>query len=355
MEEASPSGTKRHSRFWLYTPFVLLLAIAVAWSAAWFVIRNRAAEALDGWLAAEARSGRQWSCPDRSIGGYPFRIEVVCPSLSLKQGAVSASFGRVESVAQVYQPRLVITEVDGPLNLTDGTVTVQASWDLLQTSVHAGQTGLQRLSLVARSPKVSVTGLAQGAIATSGQHLELHLRPNPSRTAEKAYDAAVSVKQVGIPALDALVGGAEPTDLDADVTLTQTAGITGRPLVEELERWRSAGGKLDILMFSAAKGPRRMEAKGDVRIDEQHRPAGQLNVAAAGLDGLLGTITGNRTGNRTGGALLGALLGQGPRSTAGQQGNAKPSLAPLPPLRFENGFLSLGPFVIPNVKLQPLY
>ena len=115
MDEAAPAGTARYSRFWLYTPFVLLLLIAVAWSAAWFVIRSRASEAVDAWFATEARAGRQWTCQDRSIGGYPFRIELICNSLSLKQGAVTASLGRVESVAQVYQPRFIITEIEGPL------------------------------------------------------------------------------------------------------------------------------------------------------------------------------------------------------------------------------------------------
>lgn len=350
MEEAVPVGNVRRSRFWLYTPFAVLLLVAVAWSAAWFVIRNRATEALDSWLKAEARSGREWTCQDRQIGGYPFRIEVICSVLNLKQGAVNASFGRTEAIAQVYQPRLVVTEIEGPLRLTDGTVTVQGTWNLLQASVHASQTGLQRLSLVADAPSVTVTGLAPQEIATSGKRLELHVRPNPSRVAERAFDAAASIKEARLPVLDGLVGGAEPTNIDSDITVTQAEGFRGRPIIQELERWRNAGGKLDILMLSLAKGPRRMEAKGDLRLDETHRPTGQLNVAAAGLDGLLG----NLTGNRTGGALLGVLLGQGPRS-AGAQGNGGPPLMPLPPLRLDNGFLAMGPFVIPNFRFKPLY
>jgi hypothetical protein len=345
MDEAAPAGNVRYSRFWLYTPFVLLLLVAVAWSAAWFVIRNRASEALDRGLVAEARAGRQWDCQDRRIGGYPFRIDVVCNSLNLKQGAVTASLGRVEAVAQVYQPRFVITEIDGPLRVTDGTVTVQGNWDLLQTSFHASPSGLQRLSLVAEAPNVTVTGLGAGDIITSGKHLELHVRPNPSRAQEKAYDAALSVKQARIPMLDNLIGGNELTDVNADVTATQVEGFRGRPIVEEIERWREADGKLDILMLSLAKGARRVEAKGELRLDELHRPAGQLNVSAAGLDGLLSSVMGRRNG-----ALLGALLGQG-----GGNANAKPALAPLPPVRLDNGRLSLGPFMIPNIELQPVY
>ncbi|MEZ0169202.1 DUF2125 domain-containing protein [Microvirga sp. TS319] len=349
MAEAITAESGRRSRFWLYTPLILLLLVAAAWSVAWFVIRNRTAEMLDTWIMSEKRIGRHWTCTDRTIAGYPFRIEIVCGALSLKQGAVTASFGRTEAIAQVYQPRLVIAEVAGPLHVSDGQVTVQGRWDLLQASIHASQTGLQRLSIAANAPKVTVTGLLPQEIATSGQHLELHLRPNPSRASEKAYDAALSVKQASIPQLDALIGGTELTDLNADVTATQTADFQGRPLAQELERWRGAGGVLDVLMLSVTKGPRRLEAKGQLNLDEEHRPAGQLNVAAAGLDGLIGNITGSRTG----GALLGALLGQNPR--ARDKTGAQPQLAPLPPLSLNNGFLAMGPFVIPNFRLQPLY
>src|SRR5919112_660159 len=147
MDQAAPTGNVRRSRFWLYTPFVLLLLLAIAWSIAWFVIRNRTAEALDGWIAAEVRAGRQWTCADRTIAGYPFRIEVICNALDLKRGAVSASFGRTEAVAQVYEHRRIITEVAGPLKVTDGSVTVQGSWDLLQASLNTSQRGMQRVSV----------------------------------------------------------------------------------------------------------------------------------------------------------------------------------------------------------------
>lgn len=349
MDEATSVGQSRLSRFWLYAPFVLLLLVAVGWSAAWFAIRSRAADAFDGFLAAEAQAGRQWTCQDRTIGGYPFRIELVCGSLTLQRGPVRASLGRVESIAQVYQPRLIITEIEGPLHLTDGSRTVQGTWDLLQASLHAAPTGLRRLSLAANNPRFTVAGLPSGDIVTSGEHLELHVRPNPSRTQEKAYDAAFSVRQARIPILDALVGGSEATDIASDLTVTQAEGFRGRPVAEELERWREAGGTMDVLMLSLAKGSRRVEAKGDLRLDELHRPAGQLAIAAAGLDGLLGNVMGRRNG-----ALLGALLGQSPNPGAGQADN-RPALAPLPPIRLEQGRLAFGPFLIPNIVLPPLY
>src|SRR5690606_34360826 len=167
-------------------------------------------------------------------------------------------------------------------------------------------------------------------------HLELHVRPNPSQAQEKAYDAALSVRRARIPLLDALVGGGEATDIASDVTVTQAEGFRGKPVAEELERWREAGGRIDILMLALTKGERRVEAKGELRLDELHRPAGQLALSAAGLDGLLGNVMGRRNG-----ALLGALLGQGPGQRAGQPGN-RPALTPLPPIRLDQGRLEIG-------------
>ena len=193
MDQAAPVGHVRRSRFWLYTPFVLLLLLAIAWSIAWFVIRNRTAEALDGWIAAEARGGRQWTCGDRTIAGYPFRIEIVCNSLDLKRGAITASFGRTEAVAQVYQPRRIITEVAGPLRVSDGRVTVDGSWDLLQASINASPTGgLQRLSLAANGPKVSIAGLGTGEIARIRQ------APGAARAAQPLADGRAGPRCGGL-------------------------------------------------------------------------------------------------------------------------------------------------------------
>ena len=75
MAEADVLQT-RQSRFWLFAPFALLALVAVGWSVAWFVIRQRTAEGLDLWLAHEAAAGRAWTCADRAVGGYPFRIEI---------------------------------------------------------------------------------------------------------------------------------------------------------------------------------------------------------------------------------------------------------------------------------------
>jgi hypothetical protein len=347
MAEAAAPADARRSRFWLYTPFVLLGLVAAAWSVAWMVIRDRTTEGLDAWFAAEAKNGRRWTCGDRSLAGYPFRVEVTCGSLALRQRDVTASLGRVHAVAQVYQPRHVIIQVDGPLRLAQGAVTVDGGWRRLEASIRGAATRLQRASLVAEAPAFRVAGPGIADVAVSSQRFEAHLRPSPTAREEGAYDAAISASQAKVPLLDAALGGAEPADVQLDVTATKMQGFRGRPMVEEIERWRQAEGRLGVMLLSVSKGSRRLEAKGELRLDELHRPAGQLAVAAAGIEELMGHLSGNRVG----GNLLGSLLGEGAR----QPSAAARNLMPLPPLRLDNGRLAVGPFALPNLHLPALY
>jgi hypothetical protein len=128
-----------------------------------------------------------------------------------------------------------------------------------------------------------------------------------------------------------------------------------RSLRDELERWRRDGGKLEMDALSIAKGPRRIEAKGEAVLDELHRPTGRFEVSAAGLDGILGMLAAARLGG-TAGTVLESLLGTPARpAPAEPQPQGAPSLTRYPPLRIENGRLFFGPMAVPGVRLLPLY
>lgn len=356
MTETGLPTSPRRSRLGLFAPFVLLALVAVGWSVAWFVIRGRTADAIDAWLDRERQAGRRWSCPDRSVGGFPFRIEVVCPSLAFERPDLTGSIGRIVAVAQVYDPRHVIAEIEGPMRAGDGRVTVEGAWRASQASVRTTKDGFERASLAIEGPSFRVTGLPAELIA-SGRRFESHVRPSPSRNAsEAAYDWSARAEGTKLPLLDEFVGGADPADIGLDLTVTQAREAPLRSVPDVLERWREAGGKLDLTNLSVAKGARRVEARGEARLDELHRPTARIEASAAGLEELIGSLLG---GGRSGGlgGLVGALAGQAlarrPAEPGGEPG--KPALKPLPPVRLEAGRLYLGPIAVPGVRLQPLY
>ena len=79
---AVPPAGRRRGRAGLFLPYILLAIVVVAWSGGWFWIRGRAEREMDAWMAREAAAGRTWTCQDRSVTGYPFRIELRCASLT---------------------------------------------------------------------------------------------------------------------------------------------------------------------------------------------------------------------------------------------------------------------------------
>lgn len=360
----TPAAPRAHSRKGLFVPFILLATLVVLWSAAWVWVRDRAGREMDAWLGREAAAGRTWTCADRSISGYPFRIELRCASLAFARADSRFTLGPVTAVVQVYQPRQGILQVAGPFHVEQGDLTGDVTWTSLEASFHGASEAFVRASVVVDALKGTVRGPGQPDIAFDAQHLEAHGRPTPGRfAAEGAVDLSLRVAKAAVPFIDPYVGNADPTDIALDATVNRAATLHTGTVARELEAWRQAGGSLDIALLSLAKGNRRAQAHGSLSLDPSHRPEGQIDVRAAGVEAIVGQVMGQRFGAEKGaliGNLVGQFLGGGRRARAEAAAPdavppADPALKALPPLRIADGRVMLGPFPIPNVEVPPLY
>lgn len=359
-DEAARVG-KAPSRIGLFLPFVLLSLLVVLWSAAWFWIRSRATDEMDAWLANEAAAGRTWTCADRSISGYPFRLELRCGSLAFSRADSRFTLGPLTALVQVYQPRHGLLQVSGPFHVEQGSLIADATWKDLEASFHGASEGFTRASLVVDGAKGTIRGARPEPVDFASEHLEAHARPTPARfTSDGAIDLSLRLSRGSVPLIDPLLGNADPLDLSLDATIDQAAGLRTGEVARELDEWRQAGGLLDISLLSLAKGDRRLQASGKIALDDEHRPTGDIDVRAAGLEALVSQVMGQRIGAERG-ALVGRLLGQlltGGRRPTGAEApaaSADAALKPLPPLHLAEGRLMLGPFPIPNVVVPPLY
>lgn len=344
--------TRRGSRFWLYAPFVLIAALAAGWTGFWFVVRGRVAEAVDVALAREAGLGRSWTCADRRIEGFPFRVELRCASLSLTSArwgeAVRARTGAAVAVGQIYTPGLVIAQIAGPLQavLPEGR-TFDLGWTGLEASLTHKAGDPERVAIVMTAPNATLTAPGQPTETWRAAAFEAHLRRNPTRpAADQAVDLAISVKGSVLPTLDQLLGIAEPGDVDIQATATQTEAFRIGLNPDALEAWRNAGGQIDLTKLVSVKGSARIEATGQFLLDQTHRVAGQVQASLAGIRQIAGIPVGGFTAGL--GALLGGRLGA-------QLPGAAPGLTPLPTIVLREGRVYLGPIRLPLQPLAPLY
>jgi len=345
----------RPRRLALYLPFIALLALATAWTGFWFYGRSRISAEIDAFMARQAAEGREWTCPNRTIGGFPFRVEGRCTDPSYRQrlaeGEASGSLKGltvVATTAAALNLALVITEFEGPLVVkAPGLPDSVATWSTARTSLRGGLDRLERASLEVEKPAVAIGG--GGGLNWSAEKLTAHLREGVDPATPGAYDLAVRLQRAVAPEVDAALNSADPLDLELDARILKAGAIDRRDWRAAIEAWRSNGGTIRIEQLKLAKGAPRLEASGDLRLDDQRRPEGRLDANFVNAGALLQQFG---FGGGAGG-LVGALLGGGRRSAA-VEGQRRETTMRLP-LTLENGRVAVGPFRIPGLQLRPLY
>jgi hypothetical protein len=343
--EAQP---KRYSRVGLYVPIFALLILAIGWSIFWYVSATITGREIGEWIKREADDGRVWTCPERSVGGYPFRIEINCRNPSFSGPAagipVTGGLGGIHLVAQLYNPRLVIGEANGPFDfiLTQDGSHTHMNWKLMQISVRGVPDALQRASLV--GDQVELTSVVNGrGFSGHADNFQIHLRRGAEE--QHAYDFAFASTNTVSADFDNATGINAPATLQFSGTVTQADSIGGGTIPQMLERWRTAGGSLVLSSAALVKGSLNAQGTGTLHIDGSHRLDGRIDLTASGLAPVLQRYGISPQVLDIGGLIGGLLTGRAPPQGTGQL---------RLPLTFDHGQVGLGP-VRGLALLPPLY
>lgn len=328
----------------LVSPVVLCLG----WVALWYFAQREAGNAMDDWFAGEAGRGRQWTCPDRQIGGFPLELRITCagPALhgNLGGGLLDAAAAGMTVSASIYQPNAIEAEFGSPITIRK-TGRDQASviaFAALTLQARLLLDGRVRLGLVAEAPS-----LQDADIGGAAAHAELHVAPAAGRAAsDKAYDVGVKIDDVLASAVDALTGETAPLSIDEAGVLTAVDPPGAVPWPVLVETWRQAGGIFDLTNLTMAKGDFKAQAQGRLALDDAHRVTGRLQTALSGYETLASRF-GISPGALSVGNALAKLLGHD---------KAPPTDMPSIklPVSFGDGRVAIGP-VTTSVRLAPLY
>ena len=161
---------RRRPLWRLFIMPVLLLIAAAAWSVFWFYAASQAEVTADAWRAREAKSGRVYDCAERSVAGFPFRLEVRCDGASVSlqsqtaeqaatQAAITAKLGEILVVAQVYDPKLLIAEFTAPATISERgqPPSMVVNWSKARSSVVGLPAVPQRISSSSTMPRSIVS------------------------------------------------------------------------------------------------------------------------------------------------------------------------------------------------------
>jgi hypothetical protein len=362
-------------RLWpVFVPFALLVALAVIWTGLWFYAAGAAENAMAGWRAREAKSGRTYECGSESIGGYPFRIEVRCrrPRAELRGKGADLLLSGADLVvlAQIYQPTLLIGEFTSPMTVAEPgqPPAYVVNWTLGQSSVRGTPRAPQRGSLV--FDNLTVQRAVGDAIVLNAKRMELHGRmAEGSATDNPVIDVGLRATAASAPELHPLA--AAPLDADVSATMRGLADFTPKPWSARFRELQARGGRIDVANARVQQGEVIAVGAGALSLTASGNLDGELQMTVVGIEHVLkqldleAIVSQGRVGSaidrldklmpglgkmarkNAGPGILAGLDAIGKRTTL----EGKPAVSV--PLRFVDGRVLLGP--LPIGRMPPLF
>lgn len=289
-----PSDTpRRRSRWPLFLMPILLLIAAAAWSAFWFFAVSQAEVKADAWRAQEARSGRNYDCAKQSFGGYPFRLEVRCEGarvtlISQTAGAaqpVTINLGEILTVAQVYDPKLLIAEFKAPATVSESqnAPAMQVNWSAARASVVGLPAIPQRASIVFDDVAIDRTNSAVQVSVARAKHVELHGRlAEGSSPADPVIESVLRIESGSVQDVHPLL--ARPFAADIQAKLVGLKDLMPKPWPQRLRELQANGGHVEIVQSRIQQDGLIAVAAGTLELDAQGRIDGELQMTVTGLE-----------------------------------------------------------------------
>jgi hypothetical protein len=303
------------SRFTLsfaVVPTLLLLVAVLGWSLFWWAMAGQGMAAFDAWLERQARMGRLYSCADRAVGGFPFRLEIRCSALTAtitdqRDTKIDLSLSSALFVMQIFDSRHVIMEAQGPLVRKGDTEHSQweARWSKAQASfVWGTKEGYildhrpERMAVVVHD--LIVHRLEKAAPDIAATEAQLHIQPvvsDPNAlVAALTFDQAFfGTSQTGIN----VVFGAE---------MRHFPGLYPRALSSWLRDFEGKAGEITITQARFSSALIDLHLRGTVGLDVEGRPKGTFSLNGRGIEQLPRLMPAGVLPDAEGQAIIGARL-----------------------------------------------
>ena len=252
MSDRSPPARRRR-RWRVMLPTLVVLGLAVLWSIAWFTAAWFIERGIADARAQAAGDGVILACAEDGVRGYPFRFAYRCTNAVLTTPDVALSAPRVLVTAQAYDPRHLIAEAEGPLELaaSDGRsgradwsrllLSARSDFGRLRTAIFDGESDPLRILTevgVSASDLVVETEVGPGALS----RLSAFARPAPE-TQRRDVEVAVDATALRAGALN------EPVDVVLRGRLFDLPDLDGADFVA---RWLGQGGAIGVTQLDIA-------------------------------------------------------------------------------------------------------
>jgi hypothetical protein len=228
------------SRFWLFAPINIFLALAAVAMAHWWVVAGNVEQELDAMNGHEAAPGITLSFATKSVSGFPFNLDIVFTDFAIAgQGAHGPFRWTTENFALhrlTYGRIQDIYEAAGKqtLSWTDGG-GIQHGLNFLPGSMRASAIADTRGLLRFDLDVTTASGHDSAGTPFTAVRSQLHLRRDPKAD---AMDLQISGDDIKTEGNIASLFGDHITHIALYATLTKGSAFT--PLLAGTSAWPAA-------------------------------------------------------------------------------------------------------------------
>jgi len=287
----------RKRRLWpVFIMPALVVVLAAAWSAFWFYAASQVDQTVDAWRAREAASGRVYDCAKRTVGGFPFRLEVHCKgaTVALKsqtadQAAaqtppVTARLGDILVVAQIYTPRLLIAEFEAPATLSQrGQPEMIVNWTTARSSIVGLPGPPQRADIVFDDPAIDRIAASVRAPVAQAKHVELHGRLAEGSAADHpVIETVLELTGATLQGIHPLLTA--PFDVNVHALVRGLKDFSPKPWPVRFRELQAAGGRVEVAQSRIQQGDLIAIAAGSLGLTAAGRLDGELQMTVTGFE-----------------------------------------------------------------------
>lgn len=246
MSLPDPHAARKPRRLGLILPFVLLLIAAAAWSGFWLWARGQVTTRMDAAVADLGRAGYQISWKQRTVGGYPFRVDVTLRDASVREpsgwGLDAPELG---GEAFLYAPKhWIIAAPNGLTFVRPKGGPVMVTGKLVRASLtHLEQ---QPPSFSFQGEKLTFAPAAGAApfALQAADLVEFHLRRGPDD--EGGVFARLDNGKAELTGLFGRIAGDKPVSIVWNSTLSKISSFHGGDWPDAVRAWSDAGGRMTV-------------------------------------------------------------------------------------------------------------
>jgi hypothetical protein len=266
---------------------VLAVVVVALWLGYWYAAHAMAEKALARLTGG--RDGREITCTDPVLSGFPLRLDLNCSGggYSAAAESITAALGGVRASAPLYRPGTVQASIDGPLTVNDPTrnVALTASWSAAQAEAQAWLGGLTGAGATFTGFKAENAGAAALPIsAASADTASAAIAP----AGGGSYAITGNAHNLKLTRTD---GGELPTlDADAEVTALNVGSALGSNPERTLVAWLRRGGSFRIDNVRLAAAGAVLSANGTLAVSKGGVLSGALALRFTNLDAFVNLI-----------------------------------------------------------------